>query len=680
VKAQHWEISECSDGIVEALQQSLSLSELASRVLSSRGCGLSEASALLNGELQNELCDPMMLADIIPAIETFQDSVEKGELICVYGDYDCDGVAATAMMKSYLESIGARSCYYIPQREKEGYGLNNAAIADLRRMGVDLIITVDNGISAIEEIDYANSLGMRVIVTDHHRPKDVLPAAAAVIDPHRSDCSYPFKELSGVGVAFKFLAALEGERGEYLLEQYADLLTIGTVADVVSLTGENRCFVKRGLELMEQSDRAGIRAVLRVAGIEGKKLGADSIAFGIAPRVNAAGRLDSAEMAVELLLSENEEEAFEVASHLDSLNSGRKNDEKVVTDDIARQIESAPGLLNRRILVFSGSGWNAGIVGIVCSRLVERFGKPCLLIAINGDDAKGSGRSIEGFSLINAITACSHLLTRYGGHPMAAGFSLKTDDIKLFSDCIESFAKNNYDIMPAVTVKIDCEVEPGLMTVDQVKSLDCLEPFGANNPQPVFMITAATLEKVIPLSEGKHCKLRFVKNGIVFNVVCFFVKPQGFCASAGDVVDVAFTASINEYQGQKSVSLKFKAIRMSDTDTSALVVGQQKYECYLRGENLDAAMIPTRDETAVIYRYLKSMVQTDYSPNAIYCHLAQKKRLDYLKFRIALDVMGELDLIRTELRQGIKTITVNLSARRVSLDDSSIIRSLQQQL
>ena len=680
MKAQHWEISECSDGIAEALQQSLSLSELTAKVLSSRGFGLSEVKALLDGDEHNQLCDPMLLADIVPAIETFQDSVEKGELICVYGDYDCDGVAATAMMKSYLESIGARSCYYIPQREKEGYGLNKDAVADLHRMGVDLIITVDNGISAIDEIEYANSLGMRVIVTDHHRPKDILPNAAAVIDPHRVDCGYPFKELSGVGVAFKFLCALEGERGEYLLEQYADFITIGTVADVVSLTGENRCFVKRGLELMEQSDRAGIRSVLRVAGIEGKKLGADSIAFGIAPRINAAGRLDSAEIAVELLLSENEEEAFEVASNLDSLNSGRKNDEKVVTDDIARQLEADPGLLNRRILVFSGSGWNAGIVGIVCSRLVERFGKPCLLIAINGEDSKGSGRSIEGFSLINAITACSHLLTRYGGHPMAAGFSLKTDDIGKFADCIEAFAGNNYDIMPAVTIKVDCEVDPGLMTVDEVKSLDCLEPFGSNNPQPVFMISGATLEKVIPLSEGKHCKLRLIKNGVIFNVVCFFIKPQGFCASAGDIVDVAFTASINEYQGQKSVSLKFKGIRMSNTDTTDLVIGQQKYECYLRGENLSTAIIPTRDETAVIYRYLKSMTQTDYSPNAIYCHLAQKDQLDYLKFRIALDVMDELDLIRTELRQGVRTTVVNLSTRRVSLEDSSIIRSLQQQL
>ena len=680
MKAQHWQISEYFEDVANAMQQSLSIKELAARVLSSRGYGLSDARAVLSCRPEVDLCDPMLLADIVPALEAITDAIENNELICVYGDYDCDGVASTAMMKSYLESVGARSCYYIPQREKEGYGLNNAAIADLYRMGVSMIITVDNGISAIDEIDYANSLGMRVVVTDHHQPKDILPRAAAVINPHRKDCAYPFKELSGVGVAFKLLCAMEGERGESLLEQYADFLAIGTVADVVSLTGENRCFVKRGLELMEQSDRPGIIAILQSAGLYGKRLNGDSVAFGIAPRINAAGRLDSAEMAVMLLLTESEEEAADIVSQLESLNSGRKSDEKVITDDIAVQIQNDPSILNRRVLIFSGENWNAGIVGIVCSRLVERFGKPCLLIAINGEDAKGSGRSVEGFSLINAITECSNLLTRYGGHPMAAGFSLKTDDIGEFSSQIEAFAKENYDIMPAITLKIDCEVPPKLLTVEQVKGLDCIEPFGSQNPSPVFLISGALVEKVIPLSEGKHCKLRLSKDGVGFMVLCFFMKTQGFCVSAGDVVDVAFSASINEYQGQQSVSLKFKGIRLHNTDCTELVIGQQRYEGYLRRENFGEELVPTRDETAVIYRYLRSLSQTEYSPNAIYCHIAQKQQLDYVRFRIALDVMQELDLIRIENRQGNTVTAINPTAQRVSLQNSSIIRSLQQQL
>jgi len=680
MKAQYWDITDYSDDVAEALHQSLSIGKLASKVLSSRGFGISDAADMLRSRPESSLCDPMMLADIIPALETITQSIENGELICVFGDYDCDGVAATAMMKSYLESVGARSCYYIPQREKEGYGLNNAAIADLYRMGVRLIITVDNGVSAIDEIDYANSLGMKVVVTDHHTPKEILPNAAAVINPHRHDCQYPFKDLSGVGVAFKLLSALEGENGEGLIEQYSDFLTIGTVADVVSLTGENRCFVKHGLEMMENSDRPGIRAILRSAGLDGKKLNSDSIAFGIAPRINAAGRLDSAEIAVELLLTEDDNQACEIVSQLETLNTGRKSDEKIITDDIAVQLSEDPSLLNRRILVFSGEGWNAGIVGIVCSRMVERFGKPCLLIAKHGDDAKGSGRSVEGFSLINAIMDCSDLLTRYGGHPMAAGFSLKTDDIDEFSKQIEEYAKSNYDIMPAVRLKIDCEVEPVLLTVDEVKSLECMEPFGANNPQPVFMVRDAQVEKVIPLSEGKHSKLRLSKNGVVFSVLCFFMKPHGFCVSSGDKVDIVFTVSINEYQGQQSVSLKFKGIRLSNTDTSDLVLGQQLYESYLRKEYIDRQLIPTREETAVVYRYLRSVAQTGYSDNSIYCHIAQNQSVDYLRFRIALDVMKELNLINTETRDSIRIMAVNPKAQKVSLEDSLIIRSLQKQL
>lgn len=680
MKAQYWDIIEYSEDIAEALQQSLSIGKLAAKVLSSRGFGLSDAADMLCSRPESSLCDPMLLADIIPALETITQAIEEGDLICVFGDYDCDGVAATAMMKSYFESVGARSCYYIPQREKEGYGLNKAAIADLYRMGVRLIITVDNGVSAIEEIDYANSLGMKVVVTDHHTPKDILPNAAAVINPHRSDCQYPFKELSGVGVAFKLLCALEGENGEGLIEQYSDFLTIGTVADVVSLTGENRCFVKHGLELLENSDRPGINAILRSAGLDGKVLNSDSIAFGIAPRINAAGRLDSAEIAVELLLTEDDNQAYEIVSQLEALNTGRKQDEKVITDDIAVQITEDPSLLHRRILVFSGEGWNAGIVGIVCSRMVERFGKPCLLIAKNGEDAKGSGRSVEGFSLINAITACSDLLTRYGGHPMAAGFSLNSADIYDFSMQIEEFAKNNYDVMPAVRLKIDCDVDPNLLTVDEVKSLDCMEPFGASNPQPIFMVRNAQVEKVIPLSEGKHTKLRLSKNGVVFSVLCFFMKPHGFCVSAGDKVDIVFSVSINEFQGQQSVSLKYKGLRLSNTDTSNLVLGQQLYESYLRKETISTSLIPSRDETAIVYRYLRSVSQTGYSENSIYCHIIQNQFIDYVRFRIALDVMKELNLINIENRDGVRIMAVNPKTTRVSLEDSLIIRSLQKQL
>lgn len=680
MKAQIWDVPAARGDTADELHHVLNIPELASVVLASRGYDTEGARQLLDCEAEDVLCDPMLLCDMIPALKTIQDAIENDEYICIFGDYDCDGVASTAMLKSYFESIGARSCYYIPHREKEGYGLNIPAIDDLHRMNVSLIITVDNGISALDEIEYANSLGMRVVVTDHHQPRETLPAAVAVINPHRNDCDYPFKELSGVGVAFKLLCAMEGERGEELLEQYADFLCIGTVADVVPLIGENRCFVKRGLELLADSHRPGVHALLETAGLSGKTLVGESVAFGLSPRINAAGRLDSADLAVMLLLTENAEEAAELAGQLETLNQKRRNDEKKITDDVAAQLLADPSLIHNRILFFSGEDWNAGIVGIVCSRLVERFGKPCLLVSTQGDSAKGSGRSVEGFSLIEAVADCADCLTRYGGHPMAAGFSLQTARLAEFNTRLQRFAAKNYSVMPALRLKVDSVVEPGLLTVEQIKGLDCLEPFGSQNPPPVFMVADARLERIVPLSEGKYCKLCLVKDNIRFNVLCFTARPNGFCAVSGDAVDVAFSASLNEYQGQQSVSLKLKGIRLSNSDMNLLVLGEQRYDSYLRRENLSTELIPTREETAVVYRYIKRQGSVNFSPNALYCHITQQNPIDYSRFRIALEVLQELGLLQKTVSQDVAVLSVDTAASRVQLEHSSIIRSLQQQL
>ncbi len=680
MKAQIWDVPAAHGDAAEQLHRVLGMPELASLVLASRGHDADGARQLLDCAPEDVLYDPMLLCDMAPALETIQDAIENEAFICIFGDYDCDGVASTAMLKSYFESIGARSCYYIPHREKEGYGLSIPAIDDLHRMGVSLIITVDNGISALEEIDYANSLGMHVVITDHHQPRDTLPAAAAVVNPHRSDCRYPFKDLSGVGVAFKLLCAMEGERGEARLEEYADFLCIGTVADVVPLIGENRCFVRRGLELLADSHRPGVRALLEAAGLTGKTLTGESVAFGLSPRINAAGRLDSADLAVMLLLTESEEEAAELAGRLETLNQQRRTDEKKITDDIAAQLLAEPSLIHNRILLFSGEDWNAGIVGIVCSRMVERFGKPCLLVSTQGESAKGSGRSVEGFSLIEAVAACADCLTRYGGHPMAAGFSLDAARLSEFNESLQRFAAAHYSVMPALRLKVDSVVPPQLLTVEQVRGLDCLEPFGSRNPVPVFMVADARLERVLPLSDGKYCKLCLVKDSVRFNVLCFTARPNGFCAVAGDAVDVAFSASINDYQGQQSVSLKLKGIRLSNSDMNLLVFGEQRYDSYLRREHLSPALIPTREEVAVVYRYIKRQGSVKFSPNALYCHIVRQEPVDYLRYRIALEVLQELGLLQKTVSQEAAILTVDTTAARVQLEHSSIIRSLQQQL
>lgn len=672
-----WEIHTPDPTATASLQAAYSLSPLTASILAARGETIQTADALLATD-HSTLCDPMLLCGIELAVQEIFAAIEREELLCVYGDYDCDGVAATAMLKSYFDSIGARSCYYIPQRETEGYGLNCAAIKILHGLGVSLIVTVDNGISAIDEIAYANSLGMRVVVTDHHQPRESLPAAAAVVNPHRRDCPYPNKNLCGAGVAFKLLSAMEGERGEALLEQYADFLTIGTVADVVELSGENRLFVQAGLPQLADSYRPGIRALLELAGLSDAPLTAERVSFGISPRINAAGRIASADIAVELLLTEQESEAAEYAAQLEGWNQQRKAEEQKVAVAVAAQIAENPSVLEQRLLLFSGEGWHAGVVGIVCSRLTERYGKPCLLVATENGSAKGSGRSVEGFSLIEAIMACSDRLTHYGGHPMAAGFSLAAVDISAFFGAMLSFAKEHFPVMPAPRLTVDLALSPQALTVEEIDSVAVLEPFGAGNPAPVCMVEGATLRSIQSLSQGKHAKLLCEKEGVPFSVLWFGRRPETIGACVGDPVDVAFSLGINEYQGRRSPSLKYKGLRLSGCDTVALWEGEQRYAAYRLRELCTPSLIPSREEMAAVYRFLRGQGSPSLSESALYCHLVRQTSLSYPHFRIALDVLLEMGLLYWNDTPAGKRLAVSPAPQKVHLEDASIIKELKQ--
>lgn len=673
MKKQLWEVLPQREQPAREIAASLGLEPLAAAVLAARGHTGESARALLRGS--GTLADPLLMRDLDRAAQTVSETIEEGGLICIYGDYDCDGVTATVMLKDYFDAVGARSCYYIPHREREGYGLNREAVGELHRLGVDLILTVDNGISAVDEIAYARSLGMRVVVTDHHQPGPVLPQAEAVVDPHREDCGYPFRDLCGVGVAFKLLCALEGERGECLLEQYADLLAIGTVADVVPLCGENRLFVTRGLAMLRESPRPGVRALLGVARIGEGALHTDAIAFGLAPRINAAGRLGSADLAAMLLLTEDEAEAQELAGQLEALNAQRREEEKKISDAIAAQLDADPALARRRILVFSGEGFHAGVVGIVCARLVERFGKPCLIIARDGGSATGSGRSVEGFSLIDAVAACGSLLTRYGGHPMAAGFSLDSGNIAAFADALEQYAAGQGE-MPLPRLTVDTAVSPDQLTVDAVRRLSCLEPFGCGNPAPVFLLEAMRLEQVVPLSGGKHCRLRLSRDSAQLSVLCFFVRPEQVEALPGELLDLACSVSVNEYQGQRSVSVRCLDYHLHGADLQGLWQGEQRYERYLRREGPTRDLIPSREETAVVYRYLRQKGAVSLSEQALYCRVTRETPLDYVRFRIALAVMLELGLLEKRRGSGGETLSVVAQAAKVRLENSLILKEL----
>ncbi len=656
----------------DALSGRFKIPRLAAAVLAARDVPPERVEEILGRGTRPRLHDPLLMRDMDKAAAAVQQAVENGEMICICGDYDCDGIASTAILYDYLTQIGARVCYHIPDREKEGYGLNRETIRELAEYGVDMLLTVDNGISAVGETDFAHSLGMKVVVTDHHEPQETLPSAEAVVDPHRADCAYPFKHLCGAGVAFKLICALEGENGYGLLEEYGDLLAIATVADVVELSGENRVFVRRGLDLLRESGRCGIQKLLEVCGLAGKELTAQSVAFGIAPRINAAGRVNSAESVVEMLLTERESEAAELSALLDEYNRQRREEEKVVIDDIAARLREDPSLLYERVLVIEGEGWNAGIVGIVCSRMVERFGKPCLIIARSGENAKGSGRSVDGFSLIDAVSACSSRLTRFGGHPMAAGFSLLSKDVPAFREEVRRYAADRAPHMPSVSLNVDCVVPPGLLTVEEVRGLSLLEPFGRGNEPPVFAVCGALLERVIPLSEGRYCKLRLTKDGATFFVLCFSAGPDQIGYAPGDAVDVAFSASINEFQGSVSVSLRLQGICLAGEDMAELHRGRQLFEACQRGERTGKDLAPTREEAARIYRSLRARGPSVWVPELLYRRLCGNSPMDYTRFLLCVEALTQLQVLRQE--KGM--LEVDPGAAKVDFNAAPIIRRL----
>ena len=484
--------------MVQDIAEKRNIPLMAARVLAARGLSVTEAEEFFSGTLE----DPFVLKDMDKATMRITQAIEKEEKIVIYGDYDCDGVTATALLYTYLNSVGANVMYYVPDRETEGYGLNCQALAFLKdRLHTDLVITVDNGISALKEAAYAREKGLDLVITDHHSVGETLPDAVAVINPHRKDCPSRFKELAGVGVVFKLVAALEG--GDYTmpLESFADLAAIGTIGDVVTLSGENRLLVQQGLKILEFTENPGLRALLEIAGLEGKPITAASIAFGIAPRINAAGRIEGAEKAVDLLLCEDEEEATALAAEMQSFNQQRQEIEQKILHEIEQEIEKNPGKLYNRVLVFWGEGWHPGVIGIVSAKITERYGKPSFILSVQGQgDSRGSGRSIGNFSLYEALSACAAHLKKFGGHQLAAGLSVERGSERAFEEAINRYAAEHFAIMPTVTCEIDAEISLQELSAEIVGSLSVLEPFGAGNPQPIFLMRNAVIDSITPLS------------------------------------------------------------------------------------------------------------------------------------------------------------------------------------
>lgn len=632
-----------------------------------------------------EFSDPFLMADMEKAVYRINKAINTFEKICVYGDYDADGVTSTALLYSYLDSCSANVTYYIPDRETEGYGMNKSAIDKIAEQGVTLIITVDNGISASAEIEYAATLGIDTVVTDHHTPPEILPNAAAVVNPHRLDDESPFKLLSGVGVAFKLVMALEDEflDIEDLLDRYSDLAAIGTIGDIVPLCGENRILVKHGINMLEKAQRPGIRAMLEEASILGKKLTAGRVSFTLVPRINACGRMALSEKSVRLFLTEDEDEAGIIATELGDDNRQRQSIEREILSNILDDIKLNPQIKYDRIIVADGEGYHPGVIGIVAARLREIYGKPVIVISKCGDTAKASGRSIKGFSLCDAVFSCAHLLTHYGGHPMAVGLSLKTENIEQFRIEINQYAERIEQQvgLPFSELEIDCKLKPASLSPDIVENLSILEPCGAGNPVPLIGLFGMTLTAITPVGGGKHLRLTLKRDNASVTAMQFSFTLEEFPYKIGDILDLAVTVDVNSYNNKLYLSVVVRDIKFSDMDNTLCLKENRTFEKLMKGEKLNPCelklLLPVREDFASVYRFIHSQKGWHYGLDVLLKRLADDK-INYAKLKVILTAMSELNLISFDCNYNDADVDILKTSGKTDINLAPVIRRLRE--
>lgn len=668
-----WVIETADKEKASALSEKLNIDPFLSYLLAVRGIDDElSVSEFLSDSVR--LVSPFLFTDMDKAVSRINLALERNEKMCIYGDYDCDGVTATALLFSFLESMGADVIYFIPDRLTEGYGMNCSAIDKIHSLGTDLIITVDNGISAINEAEYIYSLGMELVVTDHHQIGEILPKAEAVVNPHRNDNKILFRDFAGVGVAFKLACALYDGDTDDLLEQYADLVTIGTIGDVVPLSGENRSLVKFGLNLINNDTRIGLSVLKELACSNDKELNAGDVAFQLCPRINAAGRMDKALIAAELLISDDYETAKMRAQQLCDENEHRHNVENNISEDIKNKIKENPHLAEDRVIVVDGKGYHRGVIGITASHISEVYSKPAIVISVDENgEATGSARTVEGFNIFEAISSCEDLLTHFGGHPLAAGLGLKSTDIPEFRRRINEYAKKYYSVMPVETLRIDCKLSPFYLTADLVDSLNCLEPYGENNRQPVFGIFNMTLCSVTPVGEGRHIRIEASKKGKIFRIVFFKTTVDEFPYKQGDVLDFAVRISKNLYKGRYYLSIQAADVRKSGSDTDKFLFEKTDYQLFLSGEKNKTLLYPERKDCSVIYKFLKQNSGWKYTAEDLYFALEQK--VTYGQLCYALDAFEEAGLISRS-----SGIILNNVSGKTDLDSTDVLKTLKGRL
>ena len=689
MKYDRWNLRPSGPAGSRAELERAGLPPLCAAVLCARGVDTAPAASAFLAHGPNLLHDPFLLRDMEKAVERISRAIREQETVAVYGDYDVDGITATCLLTQFLRTLGGQVVSYIPDRTEEGYGLNNHAIDALARQGVTLIVTVDCGITAAQEVEYARALGVDVVITDHHQCKEVLPQAVAVVDPRRPDCSYPFPDLAGVGVALKLALALTApaQRPQVLLD-YGELAAIGTVADVMLLQGENRALVHLGLERLADCSRPGLQALLREAGCpRGQVPTTVTIGYGLAPRINAAGRMEQAGTALELLLTQDPQRGQELAQELCQLNRLRQAIELEIFQHCDQLLTHTPAL-SAPVIVLAGEGWHQGVIGIVASRLAEKYTCPAFMISLDGDKGKGSCRSFGGFNLFGALERCAPLLDSYGGHELAAGFSIRRDNIPAFRaalcQLVEEFA--GHQPMES-SLDVDCEIPHcSLLSTQDVESLSLLEPFGSGNPKPVFLLRSVCVLSHTDVGGGRHLKLRLRRDGVAMDAIFFSANTAACGIENGQRLDIAFTLQINQFRGNRTVQLQLCDLRPAPTRSQ---LERSLFRRLQAGETLSpweaSLMLPQRRDFAHLWRYLEQLCAAGPAQAPMDQLLRQVTRSfsghrSYGKALVCLHVMDERGLIQVAVQNQQATVRLCRPREKVDLEQAGMMRQLRHDL
>ncbi len=670
-----WTVLSPAPGEREALRGQLGLGPLLADVLAARGYTPESAAALL-GESQS-LPNPLQMRDMDKAVERIRRAIEQEEPMVIYGDYDVDGITATALLYTYLESLGAQVFYKLPSRSTDDYGLMPSVVEHIAGLGIPLIITVDNGTSALEAAQRAKELSVDIVMTDHHLPGETLPEVTALVNPCLQPDGSVFGILSGVGVAFMLAAALEGCPPEELLSHLGDLVAVGTVADVMRLTGVNRSLVRGGLAVLQDTQRPGLAALVENCGWKDKPVTAENISYGLAPRLNAAGRMDDPTEALRLLLAESDEEAQPILQGLLEHNAARQKAEQEIVQQIVQQVDNDPELQRARVLVVWGDGWHQGVIGIVSSRLVDKYAKPAIVISFDGEEGRGSGRSLHGFSLHSAIGSCEDLLLRFGGHDLAAGLSIPRANAEKLRQRLNDWAVNQCPEPTIPLLEADAAPELKDLSLEAVRELERLAPCGSGNPAPKFLLRGMTLDAVFPISEGKHSRLRLAKGQESLLAVWFSYGPDQLPYQLGDSLDVLVALSVYEGRYEPQVSARVLELRPAGMGEEH-VMQSALFSQFIGGcppsSEQRCRLLPTREDTALVYRALRSgkalVTSADLRP--LFARLGEELTGRILTSLAALEELGLIE--RDEKSGGYRIVPAQ---QKQNLNDSTVLKRLE---